>query len=81
MKTTAPYRARPSNGRRGEAPAGDKKKAVSDKVSISTGLDVYNCLTRKMMTVLLLFGDADIGAQKFDSNQRGGAVTVMVTVR
>jgi hypothetical protein len=42
---------------------------------------MYNCLTRKMMTVLLLFGDADIGAQKFDSNQRGGAVTVMVTVR
>lgn len=32
---------------------------------------MYNCLTRKMMTVLLLFGDADIGAQKFDSNQRG----------
>jgi hypothetical protein len=64
-------RARPSNGRRGEVPSGDKKKALSEKVSITTGLDVYNCLVRKMMTILLLFGDADIGAAKFVSTSRG----------
>ena len=48
-------RARPSNGRRGDVPSGDKKKAISEKVSITTGLDVYNCLVRKMMTILLFF--------------------------
>lgn len=58
------HRARPSNGRRGEVLAGLK-------VDITTGLDVYNCLVRKLMTILLLFGDADIGAQKFTSSSRG----------
>ena len=64
-------RARPSNGRRGEVTSGDKKKAISEKVSITTGLDVYNCLVRKMMTILLLFGDADIGSAKFAKTSRG----------
>ena len=58
------HRARPSNGRRGEVLAGLK-------VDITTGLDVYNCLVRKLMTILLLFGDADIDAQKFTSSSRG----------
>lgn len=64
-------RARPSNGRRGEVASGDKKVAISEKVTITAGLDVYNCLVRKMMTILLLFGDANLVAAKFASGSRG----------
>jgi hypothetical protein len=35
------------------------------------GQDVYDCLMRKMMSILLLFGDADISKQGFTSGSHG----------
>ena len=72
-------RAKPASGRRGEVSTGDKDKTVaSERMTITSGVDVYNLLSRKFMTILLLFGDADLSKHKFNSNQRG---VVLGTVR
>jgi len=64
-------RAKPANGRRGEVLDDPKKKELPGKVHLGSGQDVYDCLIRKMMSILLLFGDADIGKQGFVSNSHG----------
>ena len=71
-------RAKPASGRRGEVSADKEKTAASERVTINSGVDVYNLLSRKFMTILLLFGDADLSKHKFNSNQRG---VVLGTVR
>jgi hypothetical protein len=64
-------RAKPANGRRGEVLDDPKKKELPGKVHLGSGQDVYDCLIRKMMSILLLFGDADISKQGFASNSHG----------
>ena len=69
-------RAKPASGRRGEVSV-DKDKS-SERMTITSGVDVYNLLVRKFMTILLLLGDADLSKHSFNSNQRG---VVLGTVR
>ena len=69
-------RAKPASGRRGEVSV-DKDKS-SERMTITSGVDVYNLLSRKFMTILLLLGDADLSKHSFNSNQRG---VVLGTVR
>jgi hypothetical protein len=64
-------RAKPANGRRGEMLDDSKKKELPGKVHLASGQDVYDCLMRKMMSILLLFGDADISKQGFTSGSHG----------
>jgi len=66
-------RAKPANARRGELAVTDKDKKVDipEKVSLTTGQDVLDCLIRKFMTILLLFGDADISSHSFTTNSYG----------
>jgi hypothetical protein len=73
-------RAKPANARRGDVALTDKDKKIDvpEKVSIATGQDVLDCLIRKFMTILLLFGDADISSHSFTSNSYG---TLAGTVR
>ena len=74
------WRAKPANARRGELAVTDKDKKVDipEKVSLTTGQDVMDCLIRKFMTILLLFGDADISSHSFTTNSYG---TLAGTVR
>jgi len=66
-------RAKPANARRGDmaVPDKDKKTDVPEKVVLATGQDVFDCLVRKFMTLLLLFGDADIASHGFTSGSYG----------
>lgn len=66
-------RSKPANARRGDVAIADKDKTsdVSEKVTLATGQDVLDCLVRKFMTILLLFGDADISSHAFVANQHG----------
>jgi hypothetical protein len=64
-------RAKPANGRRGDVLDDSKKKELPGKVHLGSGQDVYDCLIRKMMSILLLFGDADISKQGFISSSHG----------
>jgi hypothetical protein len=64
-------RAKPANGRRGEMLEDPKKRELPGKVHLGSGQDVYDCLVRKMMSILLLFGDADISKQGFTSGSHG----------
>jgi len=66
-------RAKAANARRGDLAAyeKDKKTEVPEKVSIVTGQDVLDCLVRKFMTLLLLFGDADISSHGFNHGSYG----------
>ena len=64
-------RAKPASGRRGDASDGSKKDELPAKVSISDSQDSVDALIRKMMSILLLFGDADISSQGFHSGSHG----------
>ena len=64
-------RAKAANGRRGDVSEGSKKNELPGKVPLSDAHDHVEALIRKMMSVLLLFGDADISSQGFTSNNHG----------
>ena len=64
-------RAKPASGRRGDASDGSKKDELPAKVSIADSQDSVDALIRKMMSILLLFGDADISSQGFHSGSHG----------
>lgn len=65
-------RAKSANARRGDIVSDkDKKTDVPEKVVLATGQDVFDCLVRKFMTLLLLFGDADIASHGFTSGSYG----------
>ena len=64
-------RAKPASGRRGDASDGSKKDELPAKVSIADSQDLVDALIRKMMSILLLFGDADISSQGFHSGSHG----------
>jgi hypothetical protein len=66
-------RAKSASARRGDlfVPDKGKKTDVPEKVVIATGQDVFDCLVRKFMTLLLLFGDADIVSHGFTNGSYG----------
>ena len=64
-------RAKAANGRRGDVSDGSKKSELPGKVSFADSHDHFDALVRKMMSILLLFGDADITSQGFKSDGRG----------
>ena len=70
-------RATPASGRR-VTEASDGKSKLAAPAKLATGIDVRNCITRKLYTILLIHGDADISGQGYRNDSHYGLLGTTV---